>query len=576
MAKYAIGLDFGTESVRAVVVDVSNGQELGMAVCRYPHGVIDRILPASGKPLPPGWALQHPNDYLLCWSRATADALALSGVDAADVIGLGLDFTTCTLMPVSSDGTPLCLLSRWEKNPHAWVKLWKHHSAQPQAERITQLAADSGQPWLVDYGGRISSEWFFSKVLEILEEAPEVYEATDVFVEAADWMVWQLSGERTTTQGLAGYKAQWAPETGFPSPEFLGALHPRLRNVVQEKMVPRVLPLGARAGALTDKAAAAVGLPAGIAVAVANADAHAAVPASTVTTPGRLVMVMGTSICHLALSDCPVSFDGMCGCLEDGMVPGTYGVEAGQCSGGDTLSWFVAHAVPPAYHNRAAAEGSDLFHLLEVEAEQLAPGESGLLALDWLNGNRSVLVDADLQGVVVGLTLDTQAPAIYRALMESLAFGTRLIVDAFKDNGLAIDEIIAVGGLPQRNQLLMQIFADVTQYPIQIGASSQVSALGSAMHAAVAAGPERGGHPDIKSAAAVMARLSDRVYQPNPAQAMVYDQLYADYVRLHDFFGRGQDTVMKHLARLKASKTRINTQISQQAPESGEMGVGNP
>lgn len=558
MSKYVIGIDFGTESGRAVLVDVADGRELASAVYRYANGVIDETLPGTNIRLEPDWALQDPNDYLETFKQTIPAVLKESGVSPDDVIGVGIDFTACTMMPVKADGTPLCFLPEWRNNPHAWVKLWKHHAAQPEADKINRVARERGEPWLARYGGKISSEWFFSKTLQILDEAPEVYAAADRLIEAADWVIWQLCGEEKRNLCTAGYKAIWSKSEGYPSNAFFAALDPRLENVVDTKLSRRLYALGEKAGGLTPQAAQWTGLRPGTAVAIANVDAHVTVPAATVVTPGRMVMIMGTSICHMVLGTEVRMVEGMCGVVEDGIIPGYFGYEAGQSGVGDIFAWFVDNGVPPEYHEQARRRGVDLHQLLEEEAAKLRPGESGLLALDWWNGNRSVLVDADLEGLLLGMTLATKAPEIYRALIEATAFGTRVIIEGFDTSGVPVNELVAAGGLPERNKLLMQIFADVTGREIKLVGSPQAPALGSAMHAAVAAGPEAGGYRTIVEAAEKMAHLKDEMYRPIPEHRPVYDQLYAEYVRLYNYFGRGENNVMKTLKRIKSEVRKGN------------------
>jgi len=474
--------------------------------------------------------------------RRGADALSgeMGGLATAAVIGVGIDFTSCTMLPTLADGTPLCLVDDLRAKPHAWVKLWKHHAAQPEADRINAVAAERGEPWLARYGGRYSSEWFFSKSLQILDEAPEVYARAGRLLEAADWIVWQLTGEETRNSCTAGYKAIWSKRDGFPADDFFAALDPRFEHVVDEKMSRRIVPIGSRAGVICERAAAWTGLLPGTAVAVANVDAHVSAPAATVTEPGGMVIIMGTSNCHILVGDREREVEGMCGVVEDGVVPGLFGYEAGQSGVGDIFAWFVETCAPSHRH----AE-------LEREAAKLRPGESGLLALDWWNGNRSVLVDADLRGLLVGMTLATTAPEIYRALIEATAFGTRVIVEAFERGGVPVERIVACGGLPDRNRLLMQIYADVTNRELSIAASSQTPALGSAMFGAVAAGAERGGYDSIVDASRRMARLRPETFRPIAAHRDVYDRLYAEYLRLHDLFGRGGDDVMRTLKRIQ-------------------------
>ncbi len=550
--KYALGIDFGTESARALLVDLNDGREVATAVFPYPDGVIDEKLPGTDIELEPDWALQNPADYVQAVQVTVRQVLEESGVSPDDVVGIGIDFTACTMLPTKADGTPLCLLPEYRRHPHAWVKLWKHHAAQPEANRINEVARERGEPWLARYGGKISSEWFFPKALQILNEAPEIYEAADRFIEAADWIVWQLTGKETRNACTAGYKAIWSKRDGFPSPDFFEALHPRMRNIVQEKMSTDILPIGARAGGLTPEMAAATGLRAGTAVAVANVDAHVSVPAATVVSPGRMVMIMGTSICHMVVDREAKVVPGICGVVEDGILPGYAGFEAGQSCVGDHFAWFVENGVPAEYKQEADARRLNLHQLLEEKAARLDPGESGLIALDWWNGNRSILVDVDLTGLLIGATLATKPEEIYRTLIEATAFGTRVIIENFVDHGVAVNELVAAGGLPERNKLLMQIYSDVTGREIKVVGTSQAGALGSAMFGAVAAGSSAGGYDTIEEAAARMAHLKDESYKPIPAHTAIYDKLYQEYLLLHDYFGRGQNDVMKRLKALRA------------------------
>jgi L-ribulokinase len=550
--KYTIGVDFGTESGRVVLVDVADGQEVATAVHTYANGVIDEKLPDSGVRLDPDWALQDPNDYLEVFKQAIPAVLKKSGVDPEDVIGLGIDFTACTMLPTKADGTPLCFLPEWRDNPHAWVKLWKHHAAQPEANKLNEIARELGYTFLDRYGNKISSEWFFPKAWQILDEAPEVYEAAERLIEGADWVVWQLTGVEERNACTAGYKAIWSKREGFPPNEFFKALDPRMEHIIDEKMSRDIYPLGVKAGGLTEAAARWTGLKPGTAVAIANVDAHVSVPAATVTQPGRMVIIMGTSNCHMVLGTEEHIVPGMCGYVEDGIVPGFFGYEAGQSCVGDHFAWFAENCVPGAYEQEAKARSLDIHRLLEEKAARLKPGESGLLALDWWNGNRSVLVDVDLTGMLLGATLATKPEEIYRALIEATAYGTRIIIETLEGNGVPVNEIVATGGLPDRNKLLMQIYADVTGRPIHIADTSQGGALGSAMHGAVAAGKESGGYDSILEATKRMARLRDEAYQPIVENKRVYDQLYAEYVTLHDYFGRGTNDVMKRLKALRA------------------------
>jgi L-ribulokinase len=546
MRLFTIGVDYGTLSGRAVLVDTSNGQEVAGAVHEYPDGVIDTHLPRSDISLPPDWALQNPVDYLAVLRHAVPAVLAAAGVSPDQVLGLGVDFTACTILPTLRDGTPLSEIPRWQDHPHAWTKLWKHHSSQAQADQVNAVARQRGEKWLPLYGGKISSEWAFPKMLQVLQEAPDVYAAAERFIEAGDWVVWQLTGRETRSACFAGYKCM-VTDDGFPTTDYFAALDPRFADVVDSRLSRTFAQLGQLAGRLTEDAAAMTGLRAGTAVAVANVDAHVTVPAVKVTTSGKMVAIMGTSTCHMLIGDSLQTVEGMCGVVRGGIIPEAYGYEAGQSCVGDGFSWFVENAVPSEYHHAAQDAGLSIQRHLEIEATKQQAGEHGLIALDWFNGNRSTLVDADLGGLIVGLTLATRAPDIYRALIEATAFGTRTIVEAFESQGLRVDEFIAAGGLPEKNALLRQIYANVLGKPLRLAGSAQAPALGSAIYAAVAAGL----YPDIQTAAGRMGSIKDEVVLPVPEQQAVYNQMYQEYRTLYDCFGRGANDVMKRLKSMR-------------------------
>jgi len=553
--KFAIGIDFGTESGRAVLVQVADGKEVASEVYKYSNGVIDDKLPGTSVRLGHEWALQDPEDYIRTIEKTVKAVLKQSKVKPADVIGIGIDFTACTMLPIDAAGRPLCTIPRFRKNPHAWVKLWKHHAAQPEADKLNAIARERGESFLERYGGKISSEWFFPKAWQILDEAPEIYSAAAKLMEAADWVVLQLTGNERRNSCTAGYKAMWEKGTGYPSSEFFAALDPRLANIVEEKLSTDIYPLGVKAGGLTEAMAKLTGLKPGTAVAVANVDAHVAVPATTVTEVGKMVMIMGTSICHMVCGTEKRIVPGMCGVVEDGILPGLFGFEAGQSAVGDIFAWFTRNCVPASYEAEAKAAKISVHDLLEKKASKLLPGESGVIALDWWNGNRSVLVDTDLSGVLLGATLQTKPEEIYRALIEATAFGTKKIIDTFAACGVAVDEIYCCGGLPERNKMLMQIYSDVTGRPMKVSASPQTPALGSAMLGAVAAGKAAGGYDTIQDAAVKMARVRKESFKPNPDNNAIYQRIFDEYDSLHDYFGRGANDVMKRIKRLKAEQS---------------------
>ncbi|MET7733907.1 ribulokinase [Streptomyces sp. NPDC005402] len=539
-----IGVDYGTLSGRAVVVRVRDGAELASAEHVYPHAVLDRELP-DGTRLPPDWALQVPSDYIDVLRTAVPEALARSGVRPEQVIGIGTDFTACTMVPTLADGTPLCELPEYTARPHAYVKLWRHHAAQGQADRINASAEERKEPWLPRYGGKISSEWEFAKALQLLEEDPEIYGRMERWVEAADWIVWRLSGTYVRNACTAGYKGQYQDGV-YPSPAYLGALHPDFAGFVTDKLDQPIGQLGAPAGTLTAEAAAWTGLPEGITVCVGNVDAHVTAPAAAAVEPGQMVAIMGTSTCHVMSSDQLGTVPGMCGVVDGGILPGLWGYEAGQSGVGDIFAWFVRTGFPASYAEKAAAAGQTAHEYLTELAARQQVGEHGLVALDWHSGNRSVLVDHDLSGLLIGQTLSTRPEDIYRALLEATAFGTRTIIDAFESAAVPVRELIVAGGLT-KNALLMQIYADVTGRPLGVIGSTQGPALGAAMHAAVAAGA----YPDIRAAAHAMGKVHRGLYLPDPQRAAAYGRLYAEYRVLHDYFGRGTNDVMRRLRRLR-------------------------
>lgn len=551
--KYAIGVDYGTESGRAVLVSLENGKEIADHITPYKHGVIDNKLPNSDVKLDYEWALQNPQDYLDVLQTSIPAIIQKSGVHPENIVGLGIDFTACTMLPLDKTGEPLSNNPSLKDNPHSWVKLWKHHAAQDEANKLNHIAEQRGEDFLQRYGGKISSEWMIAKVWQTLNEAPEIYEKTDLFVEATDWVISKLTGNLVRNSCTAGYKSIWHKKDGYPNKEFFRALDTRLENLIETKLRGEVVSIGTKAGELTDKMAKLTGLKAGIAIAVGNVDAHASVPAMGVAEPGKLVLTMGTSICALLLGNEEIEVEGMCGVVEDGIIPGFFGYEAGQSAVGDIFAWYVDQAVPEYVIRAAKDEGMNVHSWLEKRASDYKPGETGLLALDWWNGNRSVLVDTNLSGMLLGMTLQTRPEEIYRALLESTAFGTRKIIDSFTKSGLEVNELYVCGGLPHKNKLIMQIYADVSNRVIKIADSYHTPALGAAMFGAVAAGASRGGYDSILDATKKMARVKEQVFEPIPENVAIYHKLYEEYVLLHDYFGRGKNDVMKRLRSIRAS-----------------------
>lgn len=565
--KYVIGIDYGTLSGRALLVRVRDGHELASAVFDYPHAVIEDRLPTTGAKLPADWALQVPQDYLDVLKHTVPTVIAESGIDPADVIGISTDFTASTPLPVLADGTPICELPEFAANPHSYVKLWKHHSAQRHAERINELAHERSESWIKRYGGKISSEWEFAKALQLLEEAPEVYHRMRHWIEAADWITWQLCGEYRRNVCTAGFKGIFQ-DGAYPSKEFLGELNPEFADFVTEKLDWPIAQLGDLAGHLTQKAAAITGLPVGIAVAVGNVDAHVTSAAANAVQPGQLVAIMGTSTCHVMVGETLSEVPGMCGVVEGGIVSGKLGYEAGQSGVGDIFGWFVDRFVDAEYLERAAALGMNLHEYLSQLAARELPGESGLVALDWQSGNRSTLVDHELSGLIIGLTLQTRPEQVYRALVEATAFGTRKIIETFNRSGVEVREFIAAGGL-LKNSFLMQIYADVLGMPIKLIRSTQGPALGSAIHAAVAAGA----FETVEDAAAAMGGVQDLQYFPNPENVNTYNGLFGIYERLYDQFGA--NGMMHSLRRIRNQAILDNSSHTDFTDESPLVSIRN-
>ena len=545
MSKYSMGIDFGTLSARAVIVDIETGEEKATAVSKYAHGVMSKEL--LGLPLPADYALQHPKDYLDSLFVTIKECIERSGVDSADITGIGVDFTASTVLPVTEDGTPLCFLDEYKNEPHAYVKLWKHHASQKEADAINALAKETGAPWIARYGGIISSEWLFPKVLQILRENEQIYNRTFRFIEAGDWIVWQLTGVETHSVCTTGFKAIWSEEDGYPDKEFLKKLDPRLENIVGDKLSPDVFKLSKTAGYITEEVAAQTGLCAGTPVAPAFIDAHAALPALGITSPGKLLMIMGTSTCHILLSDKEIHIPGISGVVKDGIVDNMYAYEAGQSSVGDSFDWFMENCLPHTYYEDAMREGGDVFGYMRAKARQLSPGSNGVIALDWWNGNRTPYVNGGLRGMLVGLDINTAPEEIYRALIEATAYGTRSIIDIYEQNGIKIESIYAAGGIAEKDAMIMQIYADVTGREIHISGTAQACAYGSAVLGAVS----ENGYKTLTEASSKMKKLKDLCYKPIKENVEAYNELYKTYKTLTEFFGEKESGIMEGLKKYK-------------------------
>ncbi len=540
--KYTIGIDYGTLSGRAVLVSVEDGHTAATAVYEYPHGIIE------GPDIPQSWAVQHPRDYLDVLEQTIPALLAQSGVSPEDIVGIGVDFTSSTTLPVDEQGVPLCFYPEYENDPHALVKLWKHHGAQAQADRITALAFQRQEPWIARFGNKISSEMSLPKLLQVLEEAPHIYEAMTHWMEAGDWIVWQLTGQAGQNACAAGHKSIWDEVCGFPSEDFLSTLHPGLRNLAQKHSSP-ILPSFSKAGGLTEEMATRLGLQAGTPVAAATVDAHAGLPAAGITGPGKMMAILGTSSCYMTLSEKFSPIPGILSAAKDGIYPGYWGYDAGQGCVGDHFAWVADHIVPESYRVEARKRGLDIQQYLTELAQAQKPGAHGLVALDWWNGCRSILMDSNLTGMILGLTLATRAEDIYRALIEATAYSARILLETYESHGIHTEAIYVTGGISRKNPMLMQIYADVMNRPFHVVSTTQGGALGSAIIAAIAAKV----YPTAEETIHAMASPVDRVYEPIAENVSVYKKLYGVYKTLHDKFGIEERKLIQTLNWLRSS-----------------------
>lgn len=531
-----IGIDFGTLSARAVALDLTSGVEIAQAEFMYPHGVMDRQLP-DGTPLPPRFALQHPQDYLDAIGALISELLQT--VDKEQVVGVGLDFTSCTVLCADENGTPLCFKPEFQAEPHAYVKLWKHHGAIEESQILEQIARQRKEQWLEHYGGSSSSEAFFPKVLETARKAPAVFAATHRFYEAGDWLCSQLTGWEVHNTCMVGLKSYWTGS--YPDNAFFCQADPCLDGILGGKVSARVDPQSQIAGYLNAQGAVLTGLREGTPVAMPIADAHAAMPALNVTQCGQCALVVGTSGVLLINAEAPVTVPGICSQAPGGIYPDLCTVEAGLASLGDCFDWFVTNCVPENYRLEAGRQGIGIHAYLRQKVAALGP--SRLIALDWFSGNRSILKNDRLSGMILGLTMQTRPEEIYRALIEATAFAIRVILENFADHGIPVDTICVTGGIASKDPLLMQIYADVLKKPLSVGHDPQAAARGSAIYGAVASG----NFASVREAAAFYAKPPKQVYNPNEKNARAYDVLYAQYKRLYNYFGK-ENPVMETLA----------------------------
>ena len=547
---YAIGIDFGTLTVRGLLVDVHTGQEIAVSEFVYPHGVMERHLP-TGELLENGWALQHPMDYIEGLTCVVKDVRAKAGVLAEEIVGIGVDFTSSTVLPVDKVGIPLCCKEEFVHEPHAYAKLWKHHGAEKEAEIINQVAVERNEKWLVYCGGKVSGESIIPKILETLRHAPNVYEKAERMIEALDWITWMMTGVETRALCAAGYKAFYHFPEGYPSKEFLREVDEKLENLVKDKLEAPMKSIGETAGFLTETMAEKLGLLPRTPVGCGIIDAHAAVLGSGIGSPEELMIIMGTSACHLLHSKVCAAIPGISGVVLGGILPQYYGYEAGQSCVGDMFAWFIKNSVPESYIREAEEKRISIYDLLESKLVGYRTGSSGLLALDWFNGVRSPLEDFDLNGLLLGMNLLTKPEEIYMALVEATAYGTRLIIESMEQAGVVIKSIVAGGGIPAKSKLILQVYADVCNREIRVSDSAQVSALGAAILGIAAAPTEITVYENVTDVVERIGKKKEVIYAPKQKNVVIYEQLYKDYKTLAEYFGKGGNDVMKRLNLLR-------------------------
>ena len=540
MKRYSIGVDFGSLSARSVLLDLETGEVVAQAVSPYSHGVLTEHLP-DGTPLESDWALQVPADYRLALCEAVKQMMKQACISPELIAGIGIDATSCTLLPVLSDGTPLCELPQFVSEPHAYIKLWKHHSAQKYAQKIEELAAAENPTWFAQSGRKISSEHFLPKVFQIAVEAPEIYAAAERIVEVGDWIVWQLCGEESRNYCAAAFKAYYREESGDLPSAFLQKLCPSL-SALSGKYPRRIIKAGDCAGCLTREAAASLGLIPGIPVSAATLDAHVTMLGCHVTEPGDLVMVVGTSACEMLLDNGLYEISGINGTVQEGLLPDVYIYEAGQSCAGDMIAWFFENAISSALAEEAEKRGKTIHSLLEEKAAVCPPGANGLIALDWWNGARSLPMDFDLTGLLIGLTIETAPAEIYRALLESIVFGTKRILQELERKGMTVSRVIAAGGIPLKNELMMQIYADVCDVEIYCPLQDQTGAVGSALLGAAAGSVGFRGLPDLIN---TLPKQPMKIYRPDRKAAEQYRQVYGLYAELYEHFSRNKEIMHK-------------------------------
>ena len=532
--RYAIGLDYGTLSVRALLLDIDSGEEAGTAVYEYPHGVLSGKLP-DGSPIPPDYALAVPEDYLSGLGQVVRDLLRQTGVPPEAVKGIGLDATSATVVPVDKSGTAISMLPGFESSPHAYIKLWKHHGAKSYADKMYTLADNRKEDWLTLVGGKVRCEAFLPKTLETQGSDEAVYKCCHTFLEAGDWLTWYMTGECVRSESMAGCNSFYQPGIGYPDEEFLRKIMKESEPVTR-KYKGRFVPLGGCVGRLTQRAADSMGLLPGVPVAAAMIDCHAAVAGAGADRVGDVTAVMGTSACYLLNSHTGEGIPGIYSCTFEAHIPEMFGYEGGQSCVGECLEWFVENCVPESYVKEAKQAGIGIHELLQRKAAAIQPEQCRLVVLDWWNGVRSPLMRPELTGVITGMTIYTKTEEMYLALMEGICFGAKVILDTFRDAGHSVERLIAAGGIPMKSPMMMQMLSDICGMEVRVCESRQSSARGSAIMGAAVADECEKSTRKLKDWIHKLGAGTSAVYNPDYGKRAVYEKKYRKYIRLKEIF----------------------------------------
>ena len=529
---YALGVDFGTLSARAIILRIADGAIAASCSNPYTHGVLDSYLP-DGTALPANYALSYPEDFITSMAGAVRGALRESGISPRQIIGIGIDSTSCTLIPTDRYGKPMCEYPEFQSRCHAYAKVWKHHAAEPFARYFEHLARTEQEPFLKDCGNSISCEWAIPKILEIRQYDPELYHKISYFLDLPEWLTWKMTGSLARSVACAGYKFHWKEGRGYPSREFLDKAAPGFGGEFYEKAAGSVLQLASPAGKLTAGMAERLGLPAGLTVAVGSLDGHIATTAAGTSDENECVLITGTSNVIAFLSKEYRYVPGICGCVYGGVKPGFYSYEAGQACTGDMLDWFTKHCVPQAYHLEAAGKGIDIHKLLSEKAEAGHPSNNPLTILDWMNGSRNLPSDSSLKSGFMGISLTTRPEDIYCAMIQGIACTTRFILEHCEAHGFSFERILAAGGIPSKNPFYMQQYANILGRDIDAASYSDLPAMGSAIQAACAAGKSKGGYDSLKEAEDHMKWRSYIRYKPDQAYRNEYENIFRRFQFYH-------------------------------------------